>query len=229
MGSEAIDIIQYPSGNFGPRRENARPSLVVIHYTAMSDAQSALDTLCNPNTEVSAHYLIAADGRVFQMVDEAARAWHAGAGRWGDITDVNSHSIGIELDNKGDHGFSEPLMASLELLLEGVLKRWDIKPKGVIAHSDLAPQRKIDPGKRFDWARLAKRDLALWPDDKISTEEWAQSARTFGYPLDCDPDPEKANNLCFQAFRSRFCPWKTGAEDAEDRRIMARLVAQATS
>ncbi|MGH1465895.1 MAG: N-acetylmuramoyl-L-alanine amidase [Cognatishimia sp.] len=226
MTGETLDIIQHPSTNFGPRRDNARPSLVVIHYTAMSDAQSALNTLCSPENEVSAHYLISSKGDIYQMVDEDKRAWHAGAGCWKGITDVNSHSIGIELDNKGNHAFSEPQMSALEPLLSVILKRWNIAPSGVIAHSDLAPHRKIDPGKRFDWARLAKLGLAVWPDGKHGKGDWSQKARAFGYPLDGDQDEGTVNSVCFQAFRSRFRPWATGPEDAEDRRIMARLLAQ---
>jgi len=90
--------IWHPSPNFGPRKEGAVADMVVIHYTAMADAEGALKVLCNPDNEVSAHYLIGADGAVYQMVDEAQRAWHAGAGRWGDVVDVNSRSIGILLD-----------------------------------------------------------------------------------------------------------------------------------
>lgn len=132
----------------------------MIHYTAMDSAEAALARLCDPETEVSAHYLIGADGRVWQMVDEERRAWHAGAGEWQGRGDVNSRSIGIELDNRGTHPFAEPQIAVLERLLAGIMARWDIGPDGVIGHSDSAPGRKSDPGPRFDWARLERQGLA---------------------------------------------------------------------
>ncbi|KKM93019.1 hypothetical protein LCGC14_1212640 [marine sediment metagenome] len=128
----------------------------------MIGADVALKRLCLPEAEVSAHYMIAADGRVTQMVAEDRRAWHAGAASWGGVSDVNSCSIGIELDNTGLSGFSAPLMLALEDLLDGIMTRWAIPPKRVIGHSDCAPGRKIDPGPRFDWRRLALGGRAVW-------------------------------------------------------------------
>lgn len=226
MAPKAPHVIQTPSPNFGPRRDGARPSLIVLHYTAMASAEAACKTLCNPETEVSAHYLISSKGRIDQLVQEDMRAWHAGAGQWGDIKDVNSHSIGIELDNLGTHGFAEPQMAALEWLLPQIMQRWSILPKNVIAHSDLAPHRKIDPGPRFDWKRLALQGLAVWPDAEQATGDWTENAARFGYPLAGLSGIEDPLAACFAAFRSRFRPWAKGPEDAEDRRIMARLVAR---
>jgi len=152
--------LSHPSPNFGERRDGARPSLVVIHYTAMESAEAARARLCDAGAGVSAHYLVDYDGAVFSLVEEAARAWHAGAGRWGAIADVNSHSIGIELQNDGTEPFPEPQMEALERLLREIMQRWDIGPDGVIGHEDCAPGRKSDPGPRFDWARLVRRGLA---------------------------------------------------------------------
>jgi N-acetylmuramoyl-L-alanine amidase len=196
--------------------------LVVIHYTAMDNAEAALERLCDPQAEVSAHYLIAADGRAWQMVAEVARAWHAGAGSWGDVTDVNSRSVGIELDNSGDHPFPEPLMTTLEALLPGILRRWQIPPERVIGHSDMAPERKADPGPRFDWQRLARKDLAIWPDEHADAPEsdFDTAATRFGYPPACDPEKR------LRAFRDRFRPGATGPEDATDRTLMTRIAAQ---
>ncbi len=139
------------------------PKLIVLHYTAMQQTSDALRILSNPDTEVSAHYLIDRQGRVFQLVDEAQRAWHAGAGAWDGITDVNSHSIGIELCNDGCSPFAAPLMDALEGLLAEIRARWNIPSSGVIGHSDCAPGRKIDPGARFDWRRLERSGLAQRP------------------------------------------------------------------
>lgn len=149
-----------PSPNFGPRRDGLRPELIVLHYTAMQDARAALDRLCDPRAEVSAHYLIGACGTLWQLVGENRRAWHAGAGCWAGRGDVNSRSIGIELDNRGDHPFAAAQMATLERLLPEIMARWAIPPDGVIGHSDMAPGRKSDPGPRFDWARLERLGLA---------------------------------------------------------------------
>ena len=208
----------FASPNFGDRRDGARPSLIVIHYTAMPTCAEARARLCDPAAEVSAHWLIAEDGTAEQLVDEAKRAWHAGAGGWGGVTDVNSHSIGIELANPGTAPFPEPQMAALERLLGGIMARWAIPPHGVIGHSDMAPDRKIDPGPRFDWHRLARRGLSVWPasGDAAEARGFLTSARTFGYP-DAPPAAVLA------AFRLRFRPWMTGEEDAVDRALACDL------
>ena len=131
----------------------------------MPNPDEALDRLCAPEHEVSAHYLIHRDGRVFQLVEEDMRAWHAGAGTWRGQCDINSCSIGIELDNDGASPFSEPQMAQLDSLLSDIMARWSIGPEGVIGHSDMAPDRKADPGLRFPWSRLARQNLTIWPAD----------------------------------------------------------------
>ncbi|MDK3073668.1 N-acetylmuramoyl-L-alanine amidase [Sedimentitalea sp. JM2-8] len=207
-----------PSPNFGPRRDGLRPELIVLHYTAMETAEAALARLCDPAAEVSAHYLIAGDGRVWQMVREEMRAWHAGAGAWRGRGDVNSRSIGIELDNRGTHPFAEPQMAALEALLPQVMARWSIGPEGVIGHSDMAPARKFDPGPRFDWSRLARRGLAVWPEAG-QAGDFARDAARFGYPVE-----DEAALLA--AFRARFRPQATGPAGAADRAMMADLAAR---
>ena len=210
----------FPSPNFGPRRDGAAPRLIVLHYTAMPDCGGARARLCDPAAEVSAHWLIAEDGTVEQLVDEADRAWHAGAGGWAGIADVNSNSIGIELANPGDAPFPEPQMAALERLLEGIMARWAIPPEGVIGHSDLAPERKRDPGPRFDWRRLAIGGLAVWPDGAADGgAPLAGSLARIGYP---DAAPE----ALLAAFRLRFRPGAEGPETAADRAAAAALAAR---
>lgn len=213
-------MISCPSPNHGARRDGAVPRLIVLHYTAMESAEAALERLCDPAAEVSAHYLICERGGIWQMVEEERRAWHAGAGRWGACCDVNSASIGIELANRGDHPFAEPQMAALEGLLPGIMARWDIPPEGVIGHSDMAPGRKIDPGPRFDWARLARQGLGVWP---VAGQEgdFPRDAAAFGYPVG---DVEDA--LVLEAFRLRFRPGAEGPEDAADRALMGNLAAR---
>lgn len=204
-------MIFHPSPNFGPRRDGLRPEFVVLHYTEMASAEAALKRLCEPEAEVSAHYLIGRDGTVWQLVDESRRAWHAGAGSWRGKADINSRSIGIELDNDGNSPFAAPMMLRLEVLLGDILARWAIAPGGVIAHSDMAPERKRDPGARFDWRRLARRGLAIWPQEPGNRETpLAQSLDRIGYP----PAPAQAR---LRAFRLRFRPGARGAETADDR------------
>lgn len=214
----------FPSPNFGERRDGVLPRLIVLHYTAMPSCAEARARLCAPEHEVSAHWLISETGAVEQLVDEAHRAWHAGAGDWAGTGDINSHSIGIELANTGLHPFPEPQMAALETLLRGVMARWGIGPAGVIAHSDMAPGRKGDPGRRFDWHRLAQAGLSIWPEGPgDSTRDLAESLDAIGYPATEAP-------ARLAAFRLRFRPFGRGPEGAADRATadaVARLVGRA--
>lgn len=216
-----VPVHWHPSPSFGARRDGLRPGLIVLHYTAMESAAAALARLCDPGVEVSVHYLIGADGTIWQMVREEDRAWHAGAGEWAGQGDVNSRSIGIELDNLGNHPFSEPQMAALEALLPEIMQRRGIGPAGVIGHSDMAPGRKRDPGPRFDWARLARSGLALAagrggdaPDPAVFRER----ARAAGYAAGID------DALLLETVRLRFRPWGRGPLCAAD---MAMLPAPA--
>ena len=208
-----------PSPNHGERRGGVRPSLIVLHYTGMANCAEARDRLCDPLAEVSAHWLISEGGEAEALVPEDRRAWHAGAGMWRGLDDINSQSIGIELANPGDRPFPEAQMAALERLLAGIMARWGIGPAGVIAHSDMAPMRKGDPGRRFDWRRLALQGLAVWPDAAGDTgAALGVSLDRIGYP-DCDPQHR------LTAFRLRFRPWGHGPETAEDR-ALAEAVAR---
>lgn len=207
--------LTHPSPNFGERRGGAGVDLVVLHYTAMSSCAVALERLCDPAAEVSAHYLIDADGSVLSLVDEGARAWHAGAGSWRGVEDVNSRSIGIELANGGQEPFAEPQMAALERLLAAVLKRHGLGPEAVIAHSDMAPERKGDPGARFDWRRLAVQGLSVWPEPG-EPGDFIADLRAFGYP-------EAAPEILLTAFRLRFRPWAKGPLDDTDLVLAAGL------
>ncbi|MEM6408457.1 MAG: N-acetylmuramoyl-L-alanine amidase [Pseudomonadota bacterium] len=219
----AADVtgLTHPSPNFGPRRNSAVPQLVVLHYTAMSSAQAACRTLCAPESQVSSHYLISETGDVMSLVDEQMRAWHAGAGSWRGIQDVNSHSIGIELANDGFSPFSARLMDALEALLSAILPRWNIPAHHVIAHSDMAPGRKIDPGPCFDWQRLASGGLAVWPNDTAAhLADFHPAACAYGYSEDVDDLTRLA------AFRLRFRPWATGPMDEIDAGLAVDLATR---
>ena len=149
-----------PSPNFDERR----PNYVILHYTSNDNAGQALRTLTDPVSKVSAHYLISRDGRIYSLVDERARAWHAGVSGWGGHRDLNSASIGIELDNDGNEAFAEPLLDALLALLADLKSRYAIPAANFLGHSDVAPRRKPDPGRRFPWQRLAAGGFGLWCD-----------------------------------------------------------------
>lgn len=199
-----------------------RPGLIVLHFTAMADFDVARDRLCDPVAEVSAHYLIGRDGTVAQLVAEDQRAWHAGAGSWRGQEDINSRSIGIELDNDGCSPFSAPLMAALEGLMPGIMDRWGIAPEGVIAHSDMAPERKADPGRRFDWQRLARQGLSVWPCPREigPAGDFHTLATQFGYPA------EATETAVLDAFRQRFRPSADGPVCDRDLTAIADLATR---
>lgn len=206
----------FPSPNHGERRGGQRPELIVLHYTGMADAASARARLCDPMAEVSAHWLIHESGQTEALVPEDRRAWHAGAGAWKGRDDVNSRSVGIEIANPGNRPFPEPQMRATESLIAAIMARWTIPPLGVIAHSDLAPGRKIDPGPHFDWRRLARQGLAIWPACPGPDEPLAQNLTRIGYP-------EVAADLRLDAFRLRFRPAGSGPEDETDRRLASAI------
>jgi N-acetylmuramoyl-L-alanine amidase len=155
-----------PSVNFGDRARGRLPDMIVLHYTGMPDVEGALARLCTAGTDVSAHYVVLEDGRVVQCVQEAKRAWHAGAGSWAGEEDINSCSIGIEIVNRGhDWGYPDfPLrqVAAVIALCRGIILRRDIPAHRVIGHSDVAPARKKDPGEKFPWRSLANSGVGHW-------------------------------------------------------------------
>lgn len=221
-----LEICHHPSPNFGPRRGGAVVELVVLHHTAMENAEAALTRLCDPAAEVSSHYLIGEDGTLWQLVTEEMRAWHAGAGSWGGRGDVNSRSIGIELANPGPlrglPPFSARQMDTLERLLGDILARHRLPPAAVIAHSDMAPERKSDPGPAFDWRRLARAGLSIWPAEAEEAPPpdmatFRAAATRFGYPADVE------DAALLEAFRLRFRPGAMGPLSPGDMALIADL------
>jgi len=160
-------MIERPSPNFNERPSGTVVDMLVLHYTGMESCDAALDRLCDPEVEVSAHYLIDEDGTTYTMVSEDKRAWHAGVSFWRGQSNINDRSIGIELVNPGHEfgyrPFPSDQMTALVALCLGVLGRHSIPACNVVGHSDVAPARKQDPGEHFNWARLAKAGIGLWP------------------------------------------------------------------
>ena len=211
-----------PSKNFDERR----PVVIVLHYTEQDSVEQSLDTLRSRNSggRVSSHYLLGKDGKIYQLVSDAKRAWHAGAGRWGAITDVNNASIGIEIDNDGKSPFPDAQIDSLIVLLRDLTTRLRIPPTQIIGHSDLAPTRKIDPGPLFPWKRLHDAGFGLWPADPTQDppagfDPWL-ALQAIGYAVDNRADTVRA-------FHPRFRGMEGAELDAEDLRILHALTRAA--
>jgi N-acetylmuramoyl-L-alanine amidase len=162
--SIASDVIA--SANYGDRNMDRLPDMIVLHYTGMPDVEGAIAKLCTAGTDVSAHYIVLEDGRIIQCVPEAKRAWHAGVAFWGGEEDINSCSIGVEIVNKGhDWGYPDfPLrqVAAVIALCRGIMLRRKVPSHRVLAHSDVAPFRKKDPGEKFPWHSLANSGVGHW-------------------------------------------------------------------
>ena len=202
--------------------------MIVLHYTGMQDAQSAIDRLRDPEAKVSAHYLVAEDGTILRMVAEDKRAWHAGKSRWRGIADVNSASIGIEIVNPGHEWgyrpFPDAQIDALIPLVHEIMQRHKITRGNVVGHSDIAPARKDDPGELFPWYKLARLRLALpRPTKNLMDPHWSDSGfmlalERFGYEI---ADPQKA----VIAFQRRFRPeLLDGVIDGECRAILLALL-----
>jgi len=172
--------------NFGMRK----PNFVIIHHTAQTACDTTLRTFTLPRTQVSAHYVICRDGTIHHMLNDYLRAWHAGAGKWGNVTDVNSSSIGIELDNNGFEPFPDAQINSLLILLKHLKKDYNIPAANFIGHLDIAPKRKVDPSKYFPWQRLSQDGYGYWYDTtnvKLPENfDAMQSLRIIGYDI-ADP------------------------------------------
>jgi N-acetylmuramoyl-L-alanine amidase len=219
-------IINCPSPNFDER--SLPVTMLVLHYTGMQDGASAIARLTDPESRVSSHYIVAEDGQVLALVDEDKRAWHAGQSRWRGITDINSASVGIEMINPGHEWgyrpFPEAQMDALIPLIADIVERHGIDPANVVGHSDIAPQRKVDPGELFDWERLAKVRLALpRPRRNLADPHWTPGGfllalERFGYDVSDGP-------AAVRAFQRRFRPDTIdGIADGECRAMLLALL-----
>ena len=220
----SLPAIWREAPNFQPRRNGLIPTILLLHYTGMENAKAALDLLCHKDSNVSCHYLIDEDGQIIQMVSEGARAWHAGNSFWGGEEDINSCSIGIEIVNKGHaplpQDFPDAQITSVMKLSKEIITRHLILPQNVIAHSDVAPARKKDPGEKFPWARLydngighfvqpvaLQEDPGFYIGDNHEDIELARKLlKIYGYLVEGDGLFEERDALVVAAFQRHFRP-----------------------
>jgi N-acetylmuramoyl-L-alanine amidase len=218
-----LSLIFYPSPNF-----DARPGDVdtlVLHYTGMQSGAAALARLCDPAAKVSSHYLVEEDGALYRLVEEQNRAWHAGVSYWRGVTGLNDSSIGIEIVNPGHEwgyrAFPELQIARVIRLCQEILARHPIPARNVVAHSDIAPDRKQDPGELFPWQRLAAAGIGLWPEDLASSGDLTGDLAAIGYDVTAPG--------AVLAFQRHYLPSNlTGEADAVTRgraAALRRLVA----
>ena len=178
-----------------------KPNFVVIHHTAQDSVEQTLKTFTLTRTQVSAHYVIGKDGKIYHMLNDYYRAWHGGAGKWGNNTDLNSSSIGIELDNNGEEAFSDLQIESLLQLLNVLKEKHNIPDANFIGHSDIAPSRKVDPNPNFPWEKLAGEGYGLWYDEIVAIPEKAIDSLIQDIPTIVEEGiiPEVENELIAKA------------------------------
>jgi len=233
-----------PSPNHGERVGAKRPDMILLHYTGMPTADAALERLCTRGSDVSAHYFVFEDGRIVQMVQESRRAWHAGAALWAGETDINSCSIGIEIANPGhDYGypdFPKRQIAAVTALCRSIAARYAVAPVRVLAHSDVAPARKQDPGEKFPWATLYESGIGHWVKPAPITkgevltlgdrgEEVAalqEQLASYGYGVTVNGDYDSVMHDAVAAFQRHFRPARIdGAVDPSTRITLRDLLA----
>lgn len=203
-----VKPVQKPSPNFDERGRTV--DMIVVHYTGMRTAAEAIDRLTDPEAKVSSHYVVDEDGTIYSLVPESKRAWHAGVGAWKGEGDINARSVGIEIVNPGhEFGYRKFPSKQIDLviaLIKDIRTRHEVSPAMVLGHSDIAPQRKEDPGELFPWGKLAAAGVAIGryngdEDPSITYDEALGILRSIGYDA-----PDKAHAAALVAFQRRFCP-----------------------
>lgn len=235
-----------PSPNHGERQGVVAPDMIILHYTGMPRADEALERLCSAASEVSAHYMIFEDGRIVQCVPEGRRAWHAGASFWAGASDLNSHSIGIEIDNPGhEYGyvtFPDRQIDAVIALCRDVIARRRIDPRRVLAHSDVAPTRKMDPGEKFPWQKLFGAGIGDWAQpapkrrrtitpasDADTIRAWQRDLARYGYDAPATGIYDEHTAAVVRAFQRHFRPKRVdGVADAGTQAMLEGLLATAS-
>ncbi len=216
-----------PEWRASPNFDQRRANFLILHHTGSQDAATALATLTSPERRVSAHYLVGRDGKVWQLVAEHARAWHAGAARWGTATDLNSLSIGVELDNNGSEAYGDIQIDALLALLDDIRSRQSIPRANFLGHGDIAPGRKSDPGVLFPWKKLAERGFGLWCDGSLPGApagfDVNQALQTLGYDI-------SQPGAALAAFRRHYRQVESAAEaNGDDGALLQCLLLQRTT
>ena len=199
-----------------PNFDERRPNLVIIHHTSDDAVDDALRTLTSPERKVSSHYLIGRDGSIIQLVDESARAWHAGQSWWGGLTDINSASLGIELDNNGSEPFADAQIDALLTLLADIRQRYPIPSANFIGHADVAPSRKDDPSALFPWKKLAERGFGLWCDEPLTPAPESFDLDLALTAIGYDPATPEASR---RAFRLHFQRGEQSPSDEHEKAL----------
>jgi N-acetylmuramoyl-L-alanine amidase len=231
-----ISLHERASPNHDERRLGP-PDMLILHYTGMTGAAAALDRLCDPAARVSSHYVVEEDGNVWRLVPEERRAWHAGESGWLGRHDINAHSIGVEIVNPGHEfgyrPFPDAQMTAVEELCRDIVSRRAIPARLVLGHSDVAPHRKQDPGELFDWRRLARAGIGLWPDFSAVPERLPEGVAAlqralaaYGYDLPVTDALDERTVQTLIAFQRHFRPTDcAGVADDETRRRIALVAA----
>lgn len=208
-----------------PNHDSRQATMVVIHYTTNDDAADSLQTLTSPVRKVSAHYLIDRQGGLYQLVPENRRAWHAGQAYWAGVTDVNSASIGIEIDNTGSEPFDDAQIVTLLSLLSDIQTRHKIRAANIVGHADVAPGRKVDPGPYFPWRRLAQAGFGLWCDQPVPDPDATVDVSALLVQLGYDPRLPDSSRA---AFREHYLAKGDGTtiQDEALERAMARCLIE---
>jgi N-acetylmuramoyl-L-alanine amidase len=216
------DSIRLPGYFVGTTNFNLRkPNFVILHHTAQASCPLTLKAFTEPSSQVSAHYVICKDGTVHHMLNDYLRAWHAGVSKWGNVTDVNSQSIGIELDNMGKEPFPDVQIQTLLVLLDTLKKRYSIPPANFIGHADIAPTRKVDPNIFFPWKELSERGFGLWYDDTTNVTvpdffDHLQALRIVGYDT-------RDSSAAISAFKLHFIKDTIPVLHEGDKKVLYRL------
>ena len=235
-----MDIIDAPSPNFDQRPAGRAPDMLILHYTGMPTADEALARMRDPAAKVSAHYMIDEAGAVSRLVDEAARAWHAGVAYWRGETDINGRSIGIELVNPGHEwgyrAFPDAQIEALIALIEDIRARHAIPDRRVLGHSDVAPGRKRDPGELFPWCRLAEAGIGLWPeplDEAVGDADptaLQKDLACLGYGLEATGSLDAATGEAVTAFQRHWRQARVdGRADPQTRAALKAVLKAAQS
>jgi N-acetylmuramoyl-L-alanine amidase len=237
-----MKVIERPSPNFNERQGVAGPDILLLHYTGMKTCAAAVERLTSAEAKVSAHYTVDEDGTIYAHVPEHLRAWHAGVSSWRGMSDINSRSVGIEIVNPGhEFGYRPFPDVQIEAVIElgrGIVARHRIAPRNVIAHSDIAPDRKEDPGELFPWKRLAEAGLGVWVEAKSigdaelsigatgeRVKDLQRALALYGYGIKVSGEFDEQTRLVVVAFQRHFRPAKLdGVADGETQAILRALI-----